>query len=68
MLFLQTFLLEIFDNFFKFIFQGLIYLGNVPVSFLNAIMPHVKVFARVSPKQKVIQCLRISKFKKKIFS
>ncbi|CAF5184224.1 unnamed protein product, partial [Rotaria magnacalcarata] len=32
--------------------EGLIYLNNLPVAFLNAIMPHVKVFARVSPKQK----------------
>ncbi|CAF4828323.1 unnamed protein product [Rotaria sp. Silwood1] len=32
--------------------EGLAYLGTLPISFLNTIMPHVKVFARVSPKQK----------------
>lgn len=32
--------------------EGLIHLSTLPVTFLNALMPHIKVFARVSPKQK----------------
>jgi len=32
--------------------EGLAHLSNLPVRFLNALMPHIKVFARVSPKQK----------------
>ncbi|CAF0867691.1 unnamed protein product [Rotaria sordida] len=32
--------------------EGFAYLSTLPISFLNTIMPHVKVFARVSPKQK----------------
>ncbi|CAF3962733.1 unnamed protein product [Adineta steineri] len=33
--------------------EGLVHLStSLPVSFFNSIMPHVKVFARVSPKQK----------------
>jgi hypothetical protein len=35
-------------------FQGLAHLHILPITFFNSIMPHVKVFARVSPKQKVI--------------